>query len=68
MRSLRLVGGVLVEKRSLQLVLHIRVGREGKAFLMASFGIQLYKVAGYILDALLGAFLQSVPRSGAVGA
>ena len=64
-RRLHLVGGVLIEERALQFILQIAVFRECEALLMTSLGIELDEVAGNILDALLGAFLQSVPSTSA---
>ena len=46
-------------------MLHVVVGTEGKAFLMAALGIQPDEVAGDVLDALLGALLHALPGSGA---
>ena len=63
LRRFQLVGRIFVEERSLQFVLHKRVGREGKALFVASFRIELYQVASNILDAFLRLFLESVPRS-----
>ena len=49
-------------------MLQISVGREGKTFLMPALGIELYEVAGDVLDACLGTFLDAFPRSCAEGA
>ena len=46
-------------------MLHERVVAEGKAPLMATRGIEPDQVAGYVLDVLLGAFLQAFPLAGA---
>ena len=59
----QLVGSVLIEETCLQFVLHERVGRERESPLASSGGIQFYKVARNVLYLLLGALLQSVPRS-----
>ena len=34
---------------------------------MTALGIEPYKIAGYILDACLRAFLKTVPRTGSEG-
>ncbi len=56
-----LVGSVLVDKRCLQLLLHVRVGSEGMAPLLAALRIQAYQVAGYIFELALGAVFHAVP-------
>ncbi len=61
LRSLQLVGRVLIEEAGLQLVLHEIVGREGKAFLMASLGIELNEVAGNVLNLRLCPLLEPLP-------
>ena len=68
LRGLHLVWGVLIEERALQLMLQVCVGRECEALFVAALGIELYEVAGNVLDTLLGALLDTVPCSGAEGA
>ena len=63
--SLELVGGIFVDKRSLEFVLHISVGREGKTFLRLACGIEANQVASYVLEFALGALLHSVPSAAA---
>ena len=60
-----LVGGILIDKRCLELMLHVAVGGELKAFLILAGGIQFYQVAGYILEACFRALLYFVPCTGA---
>ena len=62
-----LVGGVLVGERSLELMLHVCVGRESESLLLLSGGIQFDQVAGYILELGFSALLDSVPCPGAEG-
>ena len=64
-RGLLLVGGVLVDEAGLQLVLQVVVRREGVAGLGLAFGVELDQVEGELLDLLLGALLQVLPRRGA---
>ena len=59
--SLQLVRGILIEERSLQFLLQERVGRIGKAFLLATGSIEFDEVTGYILQLLLGALLHAFP-------
>ena len=61
----QLVGGIFVEEAGLELVLHEGVGAEGEALLVTATGIELDEVTGNILDALLGALLETVPGAGA---
>ena len=68
LRGFRLVRRVLIQERSLQLVLQVRVGRELESLLVATLRIELDKVTCDVLDALLRAFLQSVPRTRAKSA
>ena len=65
LRSLELIGCILIKKRSLELMLHEGVGAESEAFLAASLGIELYQITRYILDALLGTLLEPLPSSAA---
>ncbi len=44
-------------------MLHVCVGREAEALLLAACSIELYQVAGDVLYARLGAFLYLVPRA-----
>ena len=62
LRGAQLVRRVFIEERRLQLVLQICVGRVGEALLLLPSCIQAYQVAGDVLDALLRALLQPVPR------
>ena len=59
--SLQLVRGVLIEEAGLQLMLHEGVGREGKTALLPAGSIELYQVAGNVLQFLLGALLHALP-------
>ena len=59
--GLQLVGGVFIEESCLQFVLQEGVRREGKALLLATGRIQLYQVAGNVLQLLLGALLHALP-------
>ena len=61
----KLVGRILVDKRSLKFVLQISVGREGKSFLVAARGIELDKVAGNVFELAFGALFHLLPCSGA---
>ena len=63
LRGLKLVGGVLVDERRLQLVLQVSVGRIGVTLFAAALGIELYEVAGNVFQLALGAALQFVPRA-----
>ena len=63
LRGLALVGRVFVEEARLQLVLQITVFGKGKTLFLSALGIELYQIAGNILDALLGFLLQSLPRT-----
>ena len=65
LRSLELIRRILIEERSLELMLHESVGAESEAFLTTPFSIELYQIARYVLDALLGAFLEPLPGSAA---
>ena len=60
-----LVGRIFIDERCLKLLLHVAVGRKGKAFLLAAGGIEPDKVACYVLQLALGALLHAVPRSAA---
>ena len=64
----KLVGSVLVKEARLQFVLQERVVAEGKALLVLATRIELYEVAGNVLDLLLGAFFQFLPLPGAESA
>ena len=57
----RLVGRVLVEERRLQLVLHVPVGRVGKAFLLLARGVETDQVARNLLDFVLRALFEPLP-------
>ena len=46
-------------------MLQIRVGREGEALLLLARGVELDKVAGDVLQLVLGALFQLVPGAGA---
>ena len=59
--GLQLVGGVLIEERCLQFLLHEGVGRIGKALLLPTGGIEADKVAGDVLEFLLGTLLHALP-------
>ena len=61
--SLELVGCVFVDERSLHLVLHVGVGREGKALFVLACGIEQDEFARHVLHLLLGAFLHLLPRA-----
>ena len=56
-----LVGRVLVEERSLQLVLHVSVGRIGKTFLLLAGGVQTNQVTRYVLHLVLGPLFEPFP-------
>ena len=58
-----MVGGILEGKRSLEFVLEVGVGAEGEALCFAPLGVEAYEVTGNILDALLRALLDALPRS-----
>ena len=60
-----LIGGVLVNERGLQLGLHKVVGGEGEALAGLALRVKLDEVDGQLLDTLLGALLELVPRAGA---
>ena len=57
----QLVGGILIDERGLQLLLHVRVGRERETFLVFALGIEADEVAGDVLELRLGALLHLVP-------
>ena len=61
----QLVGCVFVDKRGLQLLLQVAVGRVGKSLLLASGGIEADEFAGDVLEAALGARLHLRPGVGA---
>ena len=63
--GLQLVGGVFINERGFQLVLHEALRAEGKSFLLAAFAIKQNQVACNVLYLLLGAFLHALPRAGA---
>ena len=63
--GLELVGGVLIDERSLELLLQIAVGTEGETLLLAALGIELDQVAGDVLELALGARLHLVPGAAA---
>ncbi len=65
LRSLELIGRILIEERSLELMLHEGVGAESETFLTTPFGIELYQITRYVLDALLGTLLEPLPGSAA---
>ena len=67
LRGLQLVGGVLIEERSLQFLLQIAVVAECEALLPAARGIESDEVAGNVLDVLLSALLHAFPLAGAEG-
>ena len=48
--GLELVGGVLIEEAGLQFMLKIGVGTELEALLLAATAVELYEVAGDVLD------------------
>ena len=64
----QLVGRVFIKEAGLELMLHERVAAEGEAFLVPAFGVELYQVAGNVLDLLLGLFLKALPCSRTEGA
>ena len=59
--GLQLIGGVFIEESCLQFVLQEGVWREGKTLLLATGRIQLYQVAGNVLQFLLSALLHALP-------
>ena len=64
----QLVGGVLVDERSLQLVLQVVVGRKlesGRAF---ALGVEFNQFARNVLNLALGLVFQAVPCTAAEGA
>ena len=63
--SFHLIGCIFIQKRSLQLLLQITVGRKFKSFFGFSLGIELNQVAGYVLDFGFCAFFQPFPGTGA---
>ena len=46
-------------------MLHISVGRVGKAFLSLAGSVETYQVARDIFDLIFGAFFESLPRTAA---
>ena len=62
LRRLQLVGRVLIDKRSLKLMLQISVGRICESLLLAACGIKLDKVARDVFEFRLRALLHPVPR------
>ena len=58
-----MVGGILEGKRSLKFVLEVGIGAEGEALRLAPLGVEAYEVTGNVLDALLRALLDALPRS-----
>ena len=67
LRSLQLIGGILIEERGLELMLQIGVVAEGKALLATTLGVELDEVAGDVLDMFLGALLEFLPLTSAEG-
>ena len=67
LRSLQLVGRVLVKERCLKLVLQVAVVAIGKTTLAATLGVKLDQVARNILDMFLRALLQALPLTSAKG-
>ena len=63
LRSLELIGRILPLERSLQSLLQIAVGREGKALTRLALGIECNEFTRDILDRLLGGILNLLPRS-----
>ena len=61
LRGLKLVGGVLIKERGLELLLQVAIGTKGKAFGSLALGIEGNEVLGNILDLLLGFLLQHLP-------
>ena len=61
---LALVGGILVNERRFQFPLQETVGAVLKTFLLAPLRIELYQVAGYILNLGLGTVFQFLPCAG----
>ena len=59
----QLVGGVFVDEARLELVLQVGIGREGESLLAESLGVELYEVAGNVLDFLFGALFHALPCS-----
>ena len=64
-RRFRLIGRVFVEERRFQLVLHVAVGRVGKAFLLLAGRVQANQVARDVLHLVLGALFQPFPSAAA---
>ena len=62
-RSLALVGRVFVEERGFELALQEAVGAELIALLLAALRVEADEVAGDVLDFLLRAVLQLLPRT-----
>ena len=60
----KLVGGILVDKRCFQLILHIGVRGKSKPFFLLTRCIEFNQVSGYILELRLSPFLDTVPGSG----
>ena len=60
-----LVGRIFIDERCLKLLLHVAVGRECKAFLLAACRVEPDEVARYVLQLALGALFHAVPRSAA---
>ena len=61
----QLVGGIFVDERGFQLMLHETVGTEAETFLFFPFGVEFYQVSGYVFYFCLGSFFQFLPCSGA---
>ncbi len=58
----QLVGRVLIEEARLQFVLHIGVGTVSEPLFVPPRGVELYQVAGDVLDFLLRLLLEPLPR------
>ena len=67
LRSLQLVGRVLVKERCLKLVLQVAVVAIGKTTLAATLGVKFDQVARNVLDMFLRALLQALPLTSAKG-
>ena len=59
----QLVGSVLVDEACFEFVLQVGVGREGESLFAESLGVELYEVAGNVLDFLFGALFHALPCS-----
>ena len=65
LRSLLLIGRILVHKGGLQLLLQVGVGAKGEALHLQPLGVELDQVAGDLLDLLLRLILQPIPGAAA---